>query len=111
MSEHDERPAIEEGSGNVFADLGFPNPEEELLKAQLARQVITMITRRGLTQSEAAALLGVAQPNISALVNGRLSGFSVERLIRFLNSLGSDVEIVVKAPTGTRGEARVSVGT
>lgn len=111
MSEHDERPLIEEGSSNVFADLGFPNPEEELLKAQLARQVITIIARRGLTQAEAATLLGVAQPNISALVNGRLNGFSVERLIRFLNSLGSDVEIVVKAPTGTRGEARVSVGS
>ncbi|MGH2461936.1 MAG: helix-turn-helix domain-containing protein [Chloroflexota bacterium] len=111
MSEQDERPVIEESSDNVFADLGVPNPEEELLKAQLARQVIAIITRRGLTQSEAAALLGVPQPNISALMNGRLKRISVERLIRFLNSLGGDVEIVVKAPTGTRGEARVSVGT
>jgi predicted XRE-type DNA-binding protein len=109
MGKHDERPVVEEGSGNVFEDLGFPNPEEELLKAKLARQVITIITQRGLTQVDAAAALGVAQPNISALINGRLSGFSVERLIRFLNALGSDVEIVVKAPTNARGEARVSV--
>ena len=64
MSKHDERPLIEEGSGNVFADLGFPNPEEELLKAQLARQVFRLIHHRGLTQTEAAILLGLAQPDV-----------------------------------------------
>ena len=109
INEHDERPIIEEGSGNVFADLGLPNPEEELLKAKLARQVIRIIAQRGLTQAEAARLLGVAQPNVSALVNGRLSGFSVERLIHFLNALGSDVDIVVKPPTNARGQVQVEV--
>ena len=87
MSKRSDRPIVEEGSGNVFADLGFANPEEELLKAQLARQVLTIMTNRGLTQVETAAILGIAQPNVSTLVNGRLAGFSVERLIRFLNAL------------------------
>lgn len=109
MSQGDEKPAIEEGSSNVFADLGFPNPGEELLKAQLARQALTIIARRNLTQSEAANRLHVAQRDVAALVNGQLNALSVEQLIRILNALGSDVEIVVKAPTDAPGQLRVSV--
>src|SRR5207248_3696155 len=98
MSKRTDRPIIEEGSANVFEDLGFENPEEELLKAQLARQVMKVIARRSLSPVEAASVIDVDQPDVSALFNGRLDGFSVERLIRFLNALGSDVDIVVKAP-------------
>jgi predicted XRE-type DNA-binding protein len=85
------------GSGNVFADLGVDAPEEALAKAELAAQIFEIIEARKLTQVAAAKLLGIDQPKVSALLRGRLSGFSTERLIRFLNALGRDVEIVVKA--------------
>jgi predicted XRE-type DNA-binding protein len=97
------------GSGNVFADIGVPNPEEALLKAQLAYRLNQMIEQRGLTQSAAAEILGIDQPKVSALRAGRLRGFSVDRLIRFLNLLGSDVEIVVRPTSHAQGETRVSV--
>ena len=96
------------GSGNVFADLGFPNAEEMLAKAELAQKINAIITRRRLTQAEAAKLLGVDQPKVSALKRGRLSGFSLERLVRFLILLGRDVEIVVKERR-PRGQARLLV--
>lgn len=83
-------------SGNVFADLGFPDAEEMLAKAELAQKITAIIERRRLTQARAAERLGVDQPKISALKRGRLSGFSLERLVRFLILLGRDVEIVVK---------------
>ncbi|MCI0349905.1 MAG: helix-turn-helix domain-containing protein, partial [Acidobacteriales bacterium] len=75
-------------SGNVFADLGFPNAEEMLAKAELAQKITAIIERRRLTQVRAAEVLGVDQPKISALKRGRLSGFSLERLVRFLILLG-----------------------
>jgi predicted XRE-type DNA-binding protein len=83
------------GSGNVFADLGLPNSDELLIKAELVHQISELISARNLTQTEAAELLGIDQPKISALVRGKLSGFSTERLFRFLNALGSNVEIRV----------------
>ncbi|MCC5625255.1 helix-turn-helix transcriptional regulator [Nostoc sp. CHAB 5715] len=82
--------------GNVFADLGLPNSEERLVKAELARKISEAITFRKLTQVQAAELLGIDQPKISALVRGRLSGFSIDRLFQFLNDLDNDVEIVIK---------------
>ena len=97
-------------SGNVFADLGFPNAGEMLAKAELAQKISGIIARRGLTQAEAAELLGVDQPKVSALKRGRISGFSLERLVRFLILLGLDVEIVVKKRSRTRrGPARLLV--
>ena len=78
----------EKSSGNVFADLGLPNAEDRLAKAELARKINEIIGKRRLTQVEAAELLGVDQPKISALARGRLEGFSLERLMRFLNVLG-----------------------
>lgn len=95
--------------GNVFADLGIAHPEEELAKAQLASHIRRTIQRRRLTQVQAAGLMGLDQPKVSALMNGRLSGFSSDRLMRFLTALGQDVEIVVKAkPRGrARGHIRV----
>jgi predicted XRE-type DNA-binding protein len=72
-------------SGNVFADLGLARPEERLAKAGLALEIERIIRKRGLTQAEAGKILGIDQPKVSALRRGRLGGFSVERLIRFLN--------------------------
>jgi predicted XRE-type DNA-binding protein len=93
MSRHIE---YEESSGNVFADLGVPEPEEALLKSDLAIRVVEIIEERGLTQKEAAKLLHVAQPNISKLIRGELHGFSVERLMRFLVALGQEIDVVVR---------------
>jgi predicted XRE-type DNA-binding protein len=87
--------SIEESSGNVFADLGLKDPEELLTKAELAHRIGAIIRERKLTQERAAKLLGIDQPKVSALMRGKLDGFSTDRLFRFLNALGSDVEIVV----------------
>ena len=84
---------IHASCGNVFADLGLPDADGLLIKARLADQISDIISQQKLTQTEAANLLGVDQPKVSALVRGRLSGFSTERLFRFLNTLGSNVEI------------------
>lgn len=97
------------GSGNVFADLGFAEPEEELTKAQLASQIRQVIKRRRLTQAAAAKLMGVDQPKVSALLNGRLANFSSGRLMRLLTALGQDVDIVVKAKPRNRERGRIHV--
>jgi len=82
--------------GNIFADLNLPNPEELLAKAELVRQINRVIKKKKLTQKQAALALGIDQPKISALLSGKLAGFSLERLFRFLNALGQDVTIKVK---------------
>jgi len=97
------------GSGNVFADLGRPQPEEALAKARLAYEIERSIRKRGLSQAEAGKILGIDQPKVSALRSGKLSGFSVERLIRFLNALDQDVEIVVRAKPRSRRRGRLLV--
>jgi len=97
------------GSGNVFADLGFAEPEEELTKAQLTSQIRQTIKRRRLTQAAAAKLMGIDQPKVSALLNGRLANFSSERLMRLLTTLGHDVEIIVKAKHRARERGRIRV--
>ena len=96
-------------SGNVFADLGFAEPEEELARAQLASRIQQIIKRRRLTQVNAARLMGIDQPKVSALLNGRVANFSSARLMRLLTALGQDVEIVLKAKlrSGGRGHLRV----
>lgn len=96
-------------SGNVFADLGFANAEEMLAKAELAQRINAILQRRRLTQTEAARLLGIDQPKVSALRCGRLSGFSLERLLRFLLLLGRDVKIVVKGRPRSRSQPRLLV--
>jgi predicted XRE-type DNA-binding protein len=83
------------GSGNIFADLGLPNPEERLLKAQLAVQITHLIKAKGLTQTAAARLIGVPQPHLSDILRGRLSGYSVEKLLNIINRLGRRVEVRV----------------
>jgi predicted XRE-type DNA-binding protein len=97
------------GTGNVFADLGLPEPEEELTKAQLASHIRQIYKRRRLTQVSAAAVMGIDQPKVSALLNGRLGNFSSERLMRFLTSLGQDVEIMVKNKPRNRRLGRIRV--
>ena len=97
------------GSGNVFADLGFAEPEEELTKAQLASHIRQIIKRRRLTQVAAASLMGIDQPKVSALFNGRLANFSSERLMRLLTALGQDVEITVRAKPRNRAHGRIRV--
>jgi predicted XRE-type DNA-binding protein len=87
---------VTRGSANVFADLGLDNPEEELLKAQLVREIRDILKRRRLTQTAAASLLGLKQPDVSALVTGRVGRFSLERLLRCVRRLDRDVAIVTR---------------
>ena len=77
---------VKEGSGNVFADLGFPNPEREQLKARLTLQIYRLIKERGLTQAKAGAILGIRQPHVSGLMRGQSGNFSVERLMNLLTA-------------------------
>jgi predicted XRE-type DNA-binding protein len=92
------------GSGNVFKDIGVPNAEEHLVKAQLVFKIATVLKKRGLKQVEAAALFGVRQPDVSKMLLGEFRQFSVERLLRFLVALNQDVAIVVK-PHRSRNDA------
>jgi predicted XRE-type DNA-binding protein len=96
-------------SGNVFADLGLPDPDHELTKAQLASQIRQVIKRRRLTQVAAASAMGIDQPKVSALLNGRLGNFSSERLMRLLTALGQDVEITVKTKPRNRAQGCIRV--
>src|SRR5262249_25385741 len=98
---------IERSSGNVFADLGLKNPEELLAKAKLVQRIADIIVERKLTQVRAAKLLGIDQPKVSALLRGKLDGFSTDRLFRFLNALGRDVEILVRPKRSQEAETRV----
>ena len=102
---------VQASSGNVFADLGLANPDELLIKAELVRQISNSIDARGLTQAEAARILGIDQPKVSALLNGKLSGFSTDRLFRFLNALGSDVEIRVVPKPRLESQAQTKIVT
>jgi predicted XRE-type DNA-binding protein len=84
-----------ESTGNIFADLGVTNPEEARAKADLVHRIVDIIRARRLTQVQAGKLLGVDQPKVSALMRGRLTDFSIERLLRFLLLLGQDVHIAI----------------
>ena len=96
------------GGDNIFADIGLPNPQEHLVKAQLVMKIDRLMKARGLKQAAAATLFGVRQPDVSKMLRGDFRQFSVERLMRFLVALGQDVEIVVK-PAGARCEASLLV--
>lgn len=113
VKKRDEKLEITESSGNVFADLKLPNPEKYLAKVKLAYQINNIIKKRRLKQIQAAKILGIDQPKISALSCGRLNDFSIERLIGFLNKLDRNVEIVVKMkPTHRKehGHLKVAFG-
>jgi predicted XRE-type DNA-binding protein len=101
---------VTEGSGNIFADLGLPNPEERLLQAQLSLAIKQIIESKGWTQTEAAAHTGVDQAKISALMRNRLRGFSSERLMRMLMRLGRRVDVRISAREYKPEDARITVG-
>ncbi|SOD04191.1 Predicted DNA-binding protein, contains XRE-type HTH domain [bacterium JGI 053] len=86
---------VEESSGNIWADIGRPDAAEAYARSQLMDHITLLLRERGLTQVQAAGLLGTTQPVVSDLMNGKLSKFSIERLFSFLEALGHDVEIVV----------------
>ncbi len=103
---------ITKSSGNVYQDLGIKHPEEHALKAVLVRRLASQVRDEGLTQTEAAERLGIAQPDVSRLFRGHFRQFSVERLMRFLVALGQDVGIVVRpAPAGRTTAAQLTVTT
>ncbi|MCT7972791.1 helix-turn-helix domain-containing protein [Laspinema olomoucense] len=106
-----EKIEVKASSGNIFSDLGLENADELLVKAKLAHQITSIITQHDMTQAEAAIILGIDQPTVSALINGKLLGFSTERLFRFLNALGRDVEIRVKVKPPSRSQAETRVVT
>lgn len=95
-------------SGNVFADAGRPEADERLARARIMRRVATLIRERGLTQREAAALLGVPQPHISLLLRGRMSSFSLERLLHMLTALGTDVTITYQPSHSATGHLTIN---
>jgi predicted XRE-type DNA-binding protein len=96
-------------SGNVFADLGFDNPEEMLLKAELVRQISSAIKEKGWNHYQAAAALDMEQPMVSDLLKGRFREYSIEQLFRYLNALDRDLEIIVKPSSGRKDRIRVTV--
>jgi predicted XRE-type DNA-binding protein len=100
---------VETGSGNVFADLGLPNPEERLAKAQLVHRISEIIKERTLTQAKAGEILGIDQAKVSKLVRGRLSEFSTSTLMEYLIRLDQDVEIVVKPKSSSKEAASLLV--
>jgi predicted XRE-type DNA-binding protein len=93
-----------EGSGNVFADLDLPDAESQLLKAEIVAEILRLTTERGLTQTAAATVIGISQPEVSRLFRGHFREYGIERLMRFLTRLDQDVEIRVK-PRGPRRRA------
>lgn len=100
---------IEQGSTNVYADLGMVDAEEMLVKAQLAAKIGDIIRRRKLTQVQASELLGITQPKLSGLLRGQFRGISETKMLECLTRLGRDVEIVVKSTPRSRTEGHVSV--
>ncbi|MGD0187865.1 MAG: helix-turn-helix transcriptional regulator [Roseiarcus sp.] len=100
---------ITRGTGNVFADLGYADAEERQTKLRLAHAINTIVASKRLSQTDAAARLGVGQPKISALAHYKLEGFSVERLMTFLTALDRDIEITIKKKPRSRDTGRVLV--
>jgi len=102
---------VKASSGNVFADIGVAEPELALAKAELASQIDRIIRARRLKQVKVAEILGIDQGKVSALVRGKLAGFSTERLLKFLNALGRDIKIVVTEKPRSRRRSRLTVVT
>ena len=103
------REVVTRGTGNLFADLGFPDAAERQAKLRLAYALNQVLEARKLSQAEAAKMLGVTQPKVSALRHYKLAGFSVERLMNLLTALDQDVEIVIRHKPRSRKAGRISV--
>jgi predicted XRE-type DNA-binding protein len=101
---------VTQGTANVFADLGLPHPEQQLIKARLTLQIYAIIRKRGMTQVQAAAALGVKQPQVSLLMRNRARSFSVGRLLEFLTRLGQDVEVTIRPTRRPHGEMSITLG-
>lgn len=99
---------VEIRSGSVYADLGFKNHEEMETKSNLVMEISKVLKKKKFTQAEAAEIFGISQSKLSELLNGRFRGYSIERLIHFLNEIGQDVDIIVKSKPRNR-KARVAV--
>jgi predicted XRE-type DNA-binding protein len=103
------RPKVEVSSGNVFADIGFKDPEERLLKAKLAMKIAQLVEKKGWTQALTAERTALDQPKVSRLLRGQLSGFSADRLFAILNRLGHSVEVRISAKERRRTKAHTRV--
>ncbi len=99
---------VTKSSGNIFADLGLPQAEDLQTRAHLTHQIYSLLKERGLKQKEAAELLGIKQPDVSALMNGRFADFSVDRLLHLLVRLNQNVEIVIR-PASTKGKHKATI--
>lgn len=104
-TEKEDKTEFIEGRENIFADLGLPNPEEALAKAKLTQKINSILSKRKLSQSAAAQLLGIHQPRVSDLVNGKISKFTLDNLVHMLNMLDWDVVITTKHKPKSRGHA------
>lgn len=102
--------SITQSGGNVFADMGLANPEQEMMKAELTLQLYRIIKQRGMTQTEAAKALGIRQPHVSLIMRNRAGSFSVGKLMEFLTALGQDVEVTVRPTRKQHGEMSVTLG-
>ena len=100
---------IEKSSGNIFADIGFANDQEMLVKANLALKISEIITQRRLTQMEAALVLGIPQPKLSKLLRGQFHGVSEVKMLECLNKLGRDIQIVIRKANRDKRIGRTSV--
>ena len=101
---------VERGSGNVFADLGFPDADAHIVKAELVTRIDAIVRQRGMTQAEAGRLLGLSQPDVSRLLRGDFREYSLERLFRLLTTLGRDIDIVIRQPRSPGdGKLRIAV--
>jgi predicted XRE-type DNA-binding protein len=106
------RKEIQVSSGNVFADLGFEDAEERLLKTKLASKIAQLIEKKGWTQAQTAERIALDQPKVSKLLRGQLSGFSADRLFAILNRLGHSVEVRISAreQSPEKSHTRVMIG-
>lgn len=104
-----ENEEIIESSGNIFEELGFPNPEEAQAKSKLAIEIFLIIKAKKLTQKEAAKIMKTDQPHVSDILRGKLSHFTIDRLLRFLLALGKDIEIKIKKPRTKKQPPRIYV--
>ena len=100
---------VERSSGNVFADLDVPDAGAHLLKGELVSRIDTIVRQRGITQTEAARILGLSEPDVSRLLGGDFRQYSLERLFRLLTALGRDIDIVIRQPrSATGGKLRIA---
>ena len=104
-----QRAAVTRGTENVFADLGLPNPAERQAKLRLAYALNQVLAARKLSQADAAKVLGVTQPKVSAIRHYKLAGFSIERLMNLLTAVDQDVEIVIRQKPRSRKVGRISI--